>query len=239
MMGEADISDLFHMMFGGAAGAGGVHVFTTNMGGGGHPMGAMGGGGMPFFDPREFVFRQMQKPPAIIRTVEISMVDAYKGCSVPVDIQIWSMSKGSGEKKMTTENIMVEVQPGTDTNDSFAIQGMGNDAGEGSRGDIKIVFRVLPHDEFERRGLDLVFRRTLTLKESLCGFSFEIKHLNGKLLTFNNEKSRAIVYPGLKKIIPGMGMIRDGTTGNLVVEFDVKFPDSLTSEQIESIKQIL
>jgi DnaJ-class molecular chaperone len=34
-------------------------------------------------------------------------------------------------------------------------------------------------------------------------------------------------------------MIREGITGNLVLEFDVKFPESLSAEQKEAIGNIL
>ena len=36
-----------------------------------------------------------------------------------------------------------------------------------------------------------------------------------------------------------MGMRRDTTIGNLIINFDVKFPDTLTSEQINILKGIL
>ena len=36
-----------------------------------------------------------------------------------------------------------------------------------------------------------------------------------------------------------MGMIRDNTTGNLIIEFNVDFPDSLTDQQIMQISNIL
>jgi DnaJ-class molecular chaperone len=48
-----------------------------------------------------------------------------------------------------------------------------------------------------------------------------------------------IIRPNFKKVIPGLGMNRDGNCGNLVIEFAVDFPESLTAEQIVGLGQIL
>jgi len=40
-------------------------------------------------------------------------------------------------------------------------------------------------------------------------------------------------------VVPGLGMIKNGQTGNLVIEMSVNFPESLTKEQIEKIRDIL
>jgi DnaJ-class molecular chaperone len=33
-------------------------------------------------------------------------------------------------------------------------------------------------------------------------------------------------------------MVRDGNYGNLIIEFDIEFPDAFTGEQIEKLKEI-
>ena len=43
-----------------------------------------------------------------------------------------------------------------------------------------------------------------------------------------------------KKVINGLGMIRDNNNaGNLIVEFDVQFPDTLTEEQRDLLRKTL
>ena len=87
--------------------------------------------------------------------------------------------------------------------------------------------------------MDLVYKKTVSLKEALTGFSFELSHISGKLLALNNKTSNTIVYPGYKKVIPGLGMTRDANKGNLIIEFDVSFPTSLTPEQMAGLEQFL
>jgi len=88
--------------------------------------------------------------------------------------------------------------------------------------------------------MDLVMNRTISLKEALCGFKFDIRHLNNKTFAFNNSHPNVtLIKPGYKKVIPNLGMNKNGQTGNLIVNFDVIFPDQLTTEQIEKLAEIL
>ena len=58
------------------------------------------------------------------------------------------------------------------------------------------------------------------------------------LIKIDNKK-KTIVSPGYQKAVPKLGMKRDGHEGNLIIEFIVDFPKSLTTEQIETLKTIL
>jgi DnaJ family protein A protein 2 len=91
---------------------------------------------------------------------------------------------------------------------------------------------------FKRNGLDLILEKQVSLKEALCGFAFEVKHVNGKSYTINNNPG-SIVTPAYFKTIPNMGLTRDGHTGNLVITFDVVFPETLDLETITKLKEIL
>jgi DnaJ-class molecular chaperone len=76
------------------------------------------------------------------------------------------------------------------------------------------------------------------LKDALCGFSVEFKYISGKVYTLNNTKG-TVIYTNYRKIIPNMGLKRDNHTGNLIIIFDVEYPEKLTDEQVEKIREIL
>jgi DnaJ-class molecular chaperone len=118
------------------------------------------------------------------------------------------------------------------------MQNAGNSAGD-MKGDVKFVFSIVNTTGFQRHGMDLIYKKQITLKEALTGFSFDLVHVNGKTLCLNNKTNRTIIAPHYKKVIPGLGMVRDGNTGNLIIEFDVAFPESLTIEQMDAIANIL
>jgi DnaJ-class molecular chaperone len=107
------------------------------------------------------------------------------------------------------------------------------------RGDIKIIVSVKNTTKFNRHGMDLVYKSSITLKEALCGFIIELDHLNGKKMTLNNRVNRSIVKPHFKKVVSQLGMQREANIGNLIIEFEIEFPDSLSEEQMEKLSDIL
>jgi DnaJ-class molecular chaperone len=40
---------------------------------------------------------------------------------------------------------------------------------------IKIFVKIVNETSFKRSGLDLILEKNISMKDSLCGFSFEIK----------------------------------------------------------------
>jgi DnaJ-class molecular chaperone len=200
--------------------------------------------GMPFFQmfhdgagANMHFQQQMMKPMPIIHKLAITLEQAYTGISTPIEIERWVMQPGNVK---ITEKVTyyVEVPVGIDNNEILIVRDKGNVLENGVVGDLKIFMEVLPHGTFERQGLDLILRREITLKESLCGFNMEFKYINGKtIMTKNNPGS--IIQPGYRKVFQGMGMKRDAHVGNLVLELSVRFPEALTQDQIDKLQQVL
>jgi DnaJ-class molecular chaperone len=228
-----DVGDLFSMLFGQGMGPMGMPGVRMNMSGGMGPEirvfhgQGFPGQGFPFF----------KKPEPITEYVHLTLEQAYRGCTLPLEIERWNMI---GELKVQEEETMyVNIPAGIDDNEIIVLKDQGHTVNEKCRGDIKIIIQVKNETVFKRQGLDLVIKKTISLKEALCGFSFEIHHINGKTLNLNNKTNPTIVKPNYKKTVAGLGMNRDGAYGNLIIEFDVVFPDALTAEQIKNISEIL
>ena len=255
---EVDLNDIINMMFGGGGmpfgpmggmaemrfggpGGPGIHVFHGGMPGGmgGMPpgMGGMGQmpGGMGGMPPHPF-FRQMQKPTPIIKNLEVSFDQAYNGCTLCINVEKWSIKEDMRIHEI--EPVYVSIHPGIDNGEIVIMRDCGNTISAELKGDIKFIVKVNPSDMFERQGMDLLHKRTISLKESLTGFSFEIVHVSGKLLCLNNLKNRTIISPNYRKTIPNLGMMRDGNVGNLIIEFSVAFPETLTDEQTAKLAEI-
>ena len=106
------------------------------------------------------------------------------------------------------------------------------------RGDVKVFINIENNTDFKRNGLDISIEKHITLKDSLCGFTFELSHINGKTYKFNNAKG-SIIGNDYKKNIPKLGFKRDGHCGNMIISFKVDFPEDLTDEQISKLSEIL
>jgi len=182
-------------------------------------------------------FQTINKPAPIIATINITLIQAYLGGSFPLELERWSLINNIRTNEKFS--LYVTLPAGIDEHEFIIIQGSGNTINNTIGGDIKIHIKISNDTLFKRRGLDLIYNKTITLKEALCGFEFEIKHINDKSLSFKNNINPFIIKPGFKKTIPDYGMKRDTNTGNLIIEFDIAFPDTLTLEQIKKISEIL
>ena len=184
----------------------------------------------------ENLFNNLRKPPPIITNIGVSLKDAYHGISYPLKINRWIMSGNS--KTYEDETIYITIPPGIDDNEIIITREKGNILSESIRGDVKVFINIEDDSNFARHGLDLDYTKIITLKEALCGFSFEIEHINGICYKINNTNG-TIIHPSYKKTIPKKGMVRDGMEGNLNIHFIVEFPKTLSKEVIQELDKLL
>lgn len=236
---EVHMDDIFNSIFGNMAffpggqpfAPGQMHSFP------GMPMPGMPGGASFVFHSGPMGFQHaQQKPSPIVKNIIINIDQVLTGVKVPLDIDRWVIE--NGVQKNEKETVYLDIGQGVDDNETFVIPDKGNVINDNCKGDVKIIVKVQNNTEFKRIGLDLTLEKEITLKESLCGFTFDFKYINGKSYTLNNNGGN-IIEPEYKKIIPEMGLKREGRTGNLIVQFHVKFPEKLTEEQVTQLKNIL
>ena len=226
---DVPLNDIFNLMFGGAS-----------------PFGMPGMPGMPgipqgakihIFHGGPMNFQQaMNKPIPIMKSLQITMAQVFSGASIPLEIERWILENGI--KVFEKETIYVDVPQGIDENEMIVLRDRGNIISDQCKGDIKINILIQNNAAFKRSGLDLILDKTISLKEALCGFSFELNYINGKSYTLNNNKG-SIVPPEYKKVYPEMGLKRGEHKGNLIIHFHIDFPSILTNEQIDKLSAIL
>ena len=179
---------------------------------------------------------QLMKPPPIIKNVEISLSKAFVGCTVPIDITRWIIE--NNVKREENETIYVDIPQGIDNNEIIIMRDRGNILNENNKGDIKIFIKINNDTGFIRNGLDLILNKTISLKEALCGFVFDMKYIDGREFKINNNRGN-IITTNYNKVLHNMGMKRNGHSGNLIINFNVAFPEKLSDEQIDKLSSIL
>ena len=190
----------------------------------------------PGFFNVEGLRHSLTKPFPIMKNLEITLTKAYVGFTLPLEITRWVNENGI--KREETETMYITIPKGVDTNELIILREKGHIMNDSIKGDIKIFINVKNDTEFIRNGLDLVLNKTISLKEALCGFSFDMKYLDGKTFKINNGNGNVIGF-NYKKVLPDMGMKRDNHTGNIIINFTIVFPEKLTPEQVESLLTIL
>ncbi len=96
---------------------------------------------------------------------------------------------------------------------------------------------------FERNNDNLIMKMEINLTESLCGFQRLIKFLDGHQILIDHPSGKAIL-PNSYRCLKGYGMPNRHTHshGDLIIHFDVKFPDKnfiLNQNQLQVIKVFL
>jgi len=235
-MGQEIPIDILNMMFGGRMGGINGNAFQF-------PFGA-NQGNQNFSNMRFFrngvpvnASQFMKKPVPIIKTVEITLEQAYTGLKHPIEVERW-IQDSSNTKTIETETVYIDIPAGIDDNEIIAIREKGNIISDDNKGDLKIFIKIINATNFIRNGVDLFFKKQITLKESLCGFKFELAFLTGKTFAIDNVNG-VIINNNYKKIIQNMGMKRGNYVGNLIISFQIIYPTSFTPEQRTELAKIL
>ena len=216
-----------------------VQVFHAS---GGMPPGMMPPGMMPqgMMPPGMMPPGMMPQETINIETIEkkleISIVQAFNGCTIPVTIE--RFVDNGNLKYNEQETLYINIPKGIDDNEIIVIEEKGNVYLNKKKGDIKIFITVKGNGVFDREGLDLIYHKHITFKESFCGVTFQIEHLNEQTFKINGNPGQ-IIKDNQKKIIKNLGFIRNEHKGNLIINFHVNYPDKLTEEQLKVFQEIL
>ena len=157
--------------------------------------------------------------------VPISLSDAYNGCTQhPINV-----SYHDENYNKQTDMVLIDVPPRVANGHKIHLKR------HGARHAMTIQINVAEHPVFIREGDDLLVEHRVSLKDALCGFTFELTHLNGRSYKFNC-KSCSITSIHETKVMPGLGYTEGGA---LKIRFSIALPASLTEEQIAALSGIL
>ncbi|SCV71933.1 BQ2448_4627 [Microbotryum intermedium] len=157
----------------------------------------------------------------------------------------------NGKKTVNERKVLeVFVDKGMKEGQTITFSGEADQAPNMEPGDVVIVVEEKPHDTFKRRGDDLYAEVEIDLLTALGGGAFAIPHLDDRALMVKIPPGDVIkpgelkVMPffwGAIKVIPNQGMpsYRHHEMGDLIVQINVKFPDSLDPSTLAPLEKIL
>jgi DnaJ family protein A protein 2 len=122
----------------------------------------------------------------------------------------------------------VQVEPGMKHGQKIVLRGEAGCTEPGlSPGDVILVMQQKPHEVFKRiqqaNPSDLLLEKEISLREALCGYSFSVQHLDGRVLHIKT-KAGEVIKPNSFMVVTGEGMPVHGrpfVKGNLYVRFEV------------------
>lgn len=141
------------------------------------------------------------------------------------------------------KELKVVVDKGMKHNQKIKFKGKGHHMPESEPGDVIYVLQVQKHHVFERKGPHLFMKKTIMLKDALCGVEFIVEHLDKRIISIKTG-NKEIIEPNMMKIVKGEGMpIRDNPyqKGNLIIQFNIEFPNSgyFNDMKLELLDKIL
>ena len=178
--------------------------------------------------------------------VEISLEEAYRGSKRVVQLQttepctacggtgrvgnrVCTMCGGNGGKAIP-RRLEVKIPAGVKDGSRIRMAGEGapGRAG-GSKGDLYLVVRVLPHKVFERKGDDLYAEISVPLATAVLGGEVRVPTLDGNLsLKIPPETQNGKLFRLVGKGMPQLG---NANHGNMFAKVNVALPTNLTEEE--------
>ncbi|XP_017151591.1 dnaJ protein homolog 1 isoform X1 [Drosophila miranda] len=185
-----------------------------------------------------FKKEQKQDPP-VEHDLYVTLEEIYHGCVKKMKISR-RVVQADGSSRKEDKVLQISIKPGWKSGTKVTFQKEGDQAPGKIPADIVFIIRDKPHAMFKREGSDLRYTARLTLKQALCGVVFQVPTMSGDKLRISTMQE--IIKPNTVKRIQGYGLPfpKDTTRkGDLLVAFDIQFPEKLTAAQKEVLKDML
>ncbi|XP_018326877.1 dnaJ protein homolog 1-like isoform X2 [Agrilus planipennis] len=178
--------------------------------------------------------KQNQDPP-LEKDLFVTLEEVSSGCTKRMKISRKVLQQ-DGSTRREEKIVSISVKPGWKAGTKITFPKEGDQEPGRIPADIVFVIKDKPHDLFKREGSDIKYTATVTLRQALCGFKIDIPTLSGRILSLRTYDE--VIKPNSIKRFSGHGLPfpkEPSKRGDLIVNFDVIFPDRLT----DSSKQIL
>ncbi|KAG8015211.1 DnaJ-like protein subfamily B member 1 [Nibea albiflora] len=221
---DMDTDDPFARFGMGATGMGGFpRSFNSGMGG----MGS-----------HSSVVKKQQDPP-VVHDLMVSLEEVLSGCTKRMKISRKRLNPDRRSLRTEDKILEVQIKKGWKEGTKITFPKEGDQTPTNIPADVVFVLKDKPHSVFKRDGSDIIYPAKISLRDALCGSTVHAPTLEGKTVTVS---STDIVQPGMKRRISGEGLPypkRPDRRGDLIVEYEVRFPDRLSQSARDTIAQVL
>ena len=151
-----------------------------------------------------------------------------------------SECKGNGNY-LKNINANLNIPKGFPDNYKTVFEGMGEQPYNPNQkpGNLILDLKIAEHNIFKREGNDLHYKCKISYIESIIGKVITIPYFNEEIRI--NINTFGVVHPCKKYILEGKGMpIMDSSKmGNMMIEFDIKYPKIKNNDKINELEKLL
>ncbi|BFZ25172.1 hypothetical protein BsWGS_28211 [Bradybaena similaris] len=180
-----------------------------------------------------------KQDPPIERDLYLSLEEVYHGCTKKMKISRRVMNEDGHTSSIRDKILTIEVKKGWKPGTRITFPQEGDQGPNNIAADIVFIVKDKPHPRFRREGANLIYTAKMPLGRALTGCTVSVHTLDEKIL---HIPITDIVRPGYKKVVPGEGMplvVAPCDKGDIIIEFDIEFPRSLSQDKKEFIRKAL
>nr|XP_039263079.1 dnaJ homolog subfamily B member 1-like [Styela clava] len=184
--------------------------------------------------------KQLPQDPPVIHDLRVSLEEVATGCTKRMRITRKRLSPCGLASRTENKILVVEIKRGWKEGTKITFAKEGDEKANTIPADVIFIVKDIPHSIFQRDGSDIIYQKTLTLKEALVGCELQIPTLDARrTLTI---PCYDVIKPNSEKRIQGEGLPipkQLSQRGDLVVQFTVNFPAFLNASQKSALSHIL
>jgi len=179
-----------------------------------------------------------RQDPKIYRDLPVSLEEVLTGTQKKMKINRKVLNSDGRTTKQEEHIISIDVKPGWKEGTKITFPKEGDQSPNSIPADIVFVIKDKPHPIFTRNGSDIKYIAPITLREALIGVTLNVPTLDGRFLQVPMD----VIQPSTVKRISGEGLPfpkEPDKRGYLIVEFDIKFPETLSKDVRQKISKLL
>ncbi|XP_037548336.1 dnaJ homolog subfamily B member 5 [Nematolebias whitei] len=180
-----------------------------------------------------------QQADAVAHDLPVTLDDVMQGCTKQVKITRSRLNPDGRSLRSEEKVLNVVVKKGWKAGTRITFPREGDETPSGSPADITFILRDEDHPNYKRDGSNIVYVAQITLKEALCGCTVNVPTLDNRMMPL---PCNDVIKPGAIRRLRGEGLPlpkNPSQRGDLVVEFQVLFPDRIPPQSREIIKHSL
>lgn len=197
------------------------------------------GGGMHGAGGGSNLQKKKSQDAPIFHDLLVSLEDIASGTTKKMKISRKVLNPDNRSTHIEDKVLTIDVKPGWKAGTKITFPREGDQGPNTIPADIVFVVKDKSHPFFKRDGSDLVYTAKIGLKEALCGTTITVPTLDGRK---KQVVITDVINPHTEKHIPGEGLPYPKQTnkrGDIIVKFDIKFPDSLNGVQKQQMMTVL
>ncbi|XP_078485547.1 dnaJ homolog subfamily B member 4-like [Ciona intestinalis] len=183
---------------------------------------------------------QPTQDPPIHYDLKCSLEDIYKGGTRKMKITRKRLNPDGYSTRNEDKILNIDIKKGWKEGTKITFPKEGDEKPNTIPADIVFTLKDAEHDKFKRDGSNIIYTNTVTLKQALTGFTAMIPTLdNGRNIPL---PCTDIIKPDTQKRIRGEGLPlpkQPHRRGDLLVNFNIVFPDYLTRQNKNVLKDVL